>query len=141
MKNLNRLIILSFLILLTSCKFEKNNDANTDVKFEKSELLGRWIRINKMEKLENSEDVIVSKFNLKENYTAEIEILDSKGNRTITGSWKLDGEQKLGSISFKSDVALTFDKDTNHRNVILLSVEDSNKKMILTAQKANFEKE
>lgn len=141
MKNLNLLIILSILIIFSSCKFEKNNDSNTDVEFKESELLGQWIRINKMEKLENSEEVIVSKFNLKKNYTAEIEILDSIGYKTITGSWEIDGEQKIGPISFKSDVALTFDKDANHRNIILLSVEEFNKKMILTTQTVKYEKE
>lgn len=100
MKKLNPLIIFSILIFLTSCKFEKNNDPNTDVKFEKSELFGHWIRTDEMDELENSKDVIVRKFNIKEDSTAEIEILDSIGRKTVTGSWKIGEEQKKHWFSF-----------------------------------------
>jgi hypothetical protein len=142
MKKLYPLIIFSILIFLTSCKFEKNNDPNTDVKFEKSELFGYWIRTDEMDELENSKDVIVRKFNIKEDSTAEIEILDSIGRKTVTGSWKIGEEQKIiGSLSFKSDFALTFWSNPNYMHMISFSVEKRNDKIILNSQGVIFEKE
>ena len=142
MKKLNSLIIFSFLILLTSCKFEINNDEKTKVKYEKSELLGHWVRTNEMEELENSKDVVIRKFNIKEDNTAEIEILDSIGRKTVSGSWKIGEEQKIIElISFKSDFALTFWSSSNYKHMISFSVEKPDDKIILNLQGITFEKE
>ena len=142
MEKLNLLIIFSILMVLTSCKSEQKTDTNANiVEFEKSELFGRWIRTNKIENLKDPEDVLVGKFNLKDDSTAEIEILDSIGYETVTGSWKIDNEQKVGPFSFKSDIALTFDRNNNHRQIILLPVKELNEEKILTAHKGKFEKE
>ena len=141
MKKLNTLIIFFFLIFLTSCKFEKNN-GKTAVKYEESELLGHWVRTNEKDELDNSKDAIVLKFNIKEDNSAEIEILDSIGRKTVTGSWKIGGEQKIiGSLSFKPDFSLTFWSNPNYMNMISFTVEKPEDEIILNIQGITFEKE
>ena len=145
MKKLNFLIILSILMILSSCAFEINKDSKTDtVKFEKSDLFGYWIQTSEIEDGKDSKKGIIRKINLKEDLTAEIEILDSIGYKTVTGNWKINKEQKIGSeninISLKSDIILTFNWNNGHVQILALSVEELNKKKILTSHKVKFEK-
>ena len=133
-------------MILTSCRFEMKNDEKADiVKFEKSELFGRWIQTSEIEDSENSKNGIISMINLKEDLTAEIEILDSIGYKTVIGNWKINKEQNNGfenfNVSFRSDIILTFDWNKSHRQILSLSVEELNEKKILTSHKVKFEKE
>ena len=126
----------------TSCRIDMKNVANADpVQFEKSELIGRWAQTGKMKALKSPDEVQVSNFTLKNDFTAEVEILDTKGAKTIAGSWEIGNEQKIGSFSLKSDMALTFDSDDSHRQIMAFTVKQRNNKKILTALKGKFEKE
>ena len=71
----------------------------------------------------------------------EVEILDLNGHKTIAGSWGIGNKQKIGSFSLKSDIALTFDWDDSHRQIMMLTVKPLNNKKTLTSQKGKFEKE
>jgi hypothetical protein len=123
----------------------KNDEKADIVKFEKSELFGRWIQTSEIEDSENSKNGIISMINLKEDLTAEIEILDSIGYKTVIGNWKINKEQNNGfenfNVSFRSDIILTFDWNKSHRQILSLSVEELNEKKILTSHKVKFEKE
>ena len=53
----------------TSCRFERKSDANADpVKFEKSELIGRWVQTGKVKASESPDEVQVSNFTLKDDF-------------------------------------------------------------------------
>ncbi len=147
MKEINSLIILFILMMLTSCKFERENNNKPDVvNFNTTELVGHWIRTNKIDEIQKkSKEILVPKFILKDNFTAEIQILDSTGNKTIFGNWKVKEEQEDGSKNFNilldSDIVLIFDVDNNHRQMIALSVEEINNENILVSQIGEFKKE
>ncbi|SDL38096.1 hypothetical protein [Kriegella aquimaris] len=146
MKRSTILFMLTVLMLLTACKFEGKIVQNPDsVEFTGSELFGRWILTSNIEDSENSKKLIIRKIDLKDDFSAEIEILDGIGYKTVPGNWKIKEKQKIGAksfnISLKSDVVLTFDLDATHREIVSLSVKEVNNKKMLTSQKDSFEKE
>ena len=146
MKRSTILFMLTVLMLLTACKFEDKIVQNPDsVEFMGSELFGRWILTSNIEDSENSKKLIIRKIDLKDDFSAEIEILDGIGYKTVPGNWKIKEKQKIGAksfnISLKSDVVLTFDLDATHREIVSLSVKEVNNKKMLTSQKDSFEKE
>ena len=139
-------MVFSVLMIFASCIYEKKNDVKSDiVQFEKFELFGRWIQTSKIEDLKKIKGGIISKINFKDNFTAEVEIQDSIGYKTIFGNWKVNREQKIGSenfnVSFNSDIILTFDRSRNYKEILVLKVEELNKKKVLTSYKIKFEKE
>ncbi|SHF03952.1 hypothetical protein SAMN03080594_102410 [Arenibacter palladensis] len=145
MKKLILFTASTILVIITSCMFEKKKDTEfNETTFEKPELLGEWIG-NKSEKNLKKDKVIIKKIDLKEDMTAQIEILDSTGHKTVNGNWKISEEQKLGSknnsISFNSDISLTFDWSKTNRQIFMLNVKEHNKAKILTCNNVYFRKE
>lgn len=146
MKKQNLWIASLLVMIFTSCTFVKNNATGDDsVKFKKSELLGQWVRMENKEDIKESEFGKIDKISLKKDLTAEIVLLDSTVFKTVSGSWEFNKETKLGSsilnIQFKSDIVLTFDWNSNNRQVVTISVREQNKKKILTSPLGKFKKE
>lgn len=144
MKNFNSMIIFSILMIFTSCIFEKK-EADI-VKIEMSELLGSWIQTSSIiEGSENPKKGVIHKINFKDDFTAEIEIIDSMGYRNILGNWEINKEYLIGSeypnVTFISDVILQFNWNDNHRQILALKFEEKNNKKMLTVHENTFEKE
>lgn len=144
----NSLIILSILLIFTSCiNDETKNTEKALVEFKKSEINGEWNRtdISEIED-ENELDRSVRKINFKDDFTADIEVLDSGKYKTVTGSWEINGEKSIGpkkmNFSIEADIILTVVRNDSDREIIGLSVEKrDNKKVLRYSKNSIFEKQ
>lgn len=126
------------MMVVTSCGLEVKND--NSIKIEKSELYGSWVQISDIKNSEQSDGVAIKKINFKKDLTADVEILDSFGYKTITGEWA-DKEKKAGPVSIESGIVLTFWTDSLNLQALALSTEEINNKKCLNSGTAIFEKQ
>ncbi len=145
MKKVYSLFTFAVLIIFSSCGFDVKNDTNAEsAKFERSELYGQW---NNTSEKAGSKNGVINKINLKDDLTAEIQLIDADSVRNVSGSWEINNGKKLGSkffnVSSDSGITLVFDRDDSHREMLVIGVEEGNKNnnKILVSDGDVFEKE
>lgn len=144
MKKLDLIIAFCGLMIFTSCGFEVKNEGEI-IKLERSEIYGSWVQTKALENSRESDEVLIKKINFKKDLTAEIEISDSSGDKTIIGEWT-DKEEKVDlkaiHVSFDQGILLTFwqNDSTLYSNIILSTKEINNKKYLISFHE-KFEKE
>ena len=144
MKKLNYLIILTALITVSSCKFEKRNETNTEtvsVVFEISEFIGQWAQAKNENELNNPTIEKIRKINFKKNKSVEIEVLDSIDYKTFTGTWEI--APIMGNIQMAPIPVIKIDylKNEKDNTQVLLTIEKNNLKTVLKSDNIIFEKQ
>ena len=146
MKKISLLAAFLLFIAFTSFKYKKNNGTNSNFnRLQTSNFYGQWIQIYPVLDAPQSEGNIVRKFKLKKDFTAIIEFLGSRGNRTVAGSWETNKVRKFGSkdtkVLFQSDIFLKFSIDKTHDYGTLLKAENINGKINLVGEEQKFGKD
>lgn len=138
MKNLKPFSLLLLFVALTSCTLQVESDASSEsVTIEKSDITGRWTQT---EKSISPEEAQIIAFELKDDFTAEIEIEDASGLQTLSGTWGLGPDHESGAVSYTSDVTLSFFPDSSHKEIRALAFNEVGEKKILSDDKMAFEK-
>ena len=74
---------------------------------------------------------------------AEVQIIDSTGERKILGTLKNKFEKRIGKtgIKIKSDIRITYFIDEHHPHILLLNLMEKNGELIMFAGNYEFQKE
>ena len=138
MKNLKPFSLLLLFVALTSCTLQVESGAISEsVTIEKSDITGRWTQT---EKSISPEEAQIIAFDLKDDFTAEIEVKDANGLQTLSGTWGLGPEHDSGTFSYNADVSLSFYRDSSHKEIRALAFKEIGEKKMLSGDKMVFEK-
>ncbi|MCQ0111406.1 hypothetical protein [Zhouia amylolytica] len=123
------------LILLTSCQSNEQTNKEDVPSVNPSELIGSWATTNL-----NPDNISLKGFELKEDYTATIHVLDSR-NRTNTykGKWVLTKELKVNEmLNLKTFLSLEFQESKNKRKTFLFKENREDGDLILSIRGVDY---
>jgi len=144
MKKLNYLIILTALITVSSCKFEKRNETNTktvSMVLEISEFIGQWAQAKNENELNSPTIEKIRKINFKKNKSVEIEVLDSIDYKTFTGTWEIAPIMENIQMAPIPVIKIDYLKNEKDNTQVLLTIEKNNLKTVLKSDNIIFEKQ
>jgi hypothetical protein len=74
---------------------------------------------------------------------AEVQIIESTGERKVYGKWKnrFKKEIKKLNIKIESDIKITYSLDDHQIIMLLLDLGEENEKLIMTVKNYKFKKE
>ncbi|NKI27137.1 hypothetical protein HCG49_11240 [Arenibacter sp. 6A1] len=154
MKKAYYLVILVAMFILGICGFcfETEDFVTNDGErftFHNSELVGEWIQTTNQEGVINPNRELIKKIRLNENFTAEIQLLDSSQNNiTVLGNWRAGVKPTMANSNFTGEqpklifnphLFLNFEMNSV-TDVLMLSIEDINKKNVLISSMGRFKK-
>lgn len=141
MKLLKSIALIVLIPLLTFCTNQRSEKSRDRV-YTSAELIGKWNQVS-TEKSQNDTDPEIEFIQLVNDSVAEVQIIDSTGERKLAGTWKnqFEKEIKILGLKIESDISITYFLDDNHPNMLLLKLSERNEKLIMTAQNYKFKKE
>lgn len=104
--------------------------------------MGKWNRAYLYESLLES-DTKIEFIQFVNDSIAEVQIIDSTGEKKISGTWNNKFEKRIGKtgIKIESDIRITYFIDEQHTHILLLSLTDKNGELIMYAENYEFQKE
>jgi len=142
MKSLKIIISFAILSLLFTFCVNKKSEKNSERNFNISELIGMWNQVNTDESLKNKDSKIES-IQLVNDSVAEIQLVNSTGERVVIGKWENGFEKELKNLDLviETDIKITYYPDKNSTVILLLEISEENNKLIMTGDKLKFKKE
>ncbi|ETN93973.1 hypothetical protein [Zhouia amylolytica] len=123
------------LILLTSCQSNEQINKEDVPSVTPSELIGSWTTTNL-----NPDNISLKGFELKEDYTATIHVLDSRNRTNIyKGKWVLTKELKVNEmLNLKTFLSLEFQESKNKRKTFLFKEDREDGDLILSIRGVDY---
>lgn len=142
MKTLKTILFAIILSLLFTFCANNKSEKNSERNFTNIELLGKWNQVSTDESLKDKDSKIES-IQLVNDSIAEIQLINSTGERILKGKWENGFEKNLknSGLVFKSDIKITYYPDKQNTTILLLKVFEKNKNIIMSGNKLQFEKE
>ncbi len=140
MKHLKKIAPFVLILLLTFCTNQRS-EKSLDRDYTSAELIGKWNQVTPDKSLGDI-DPKIGFIQLVNDSIAEVQIIDSNGERKIFGTWKTKfekGIEKLG-IKIESDISITYLLDDNHPHMLLLKLSEENEDIIMTSDNYKFKK-
>ena len=141
MKYRKIIALVALIPLLTFCTNQRSEKSHHRV-YTSDELIGKWNQVG-TNKSQNDADTEIEFIRLVNDSVAEVQIIDSTGERKISGTWKnqFEKEIKLLGLKIESDICITYFLDDNHPNMLLLKLGEKDEKLIMSAGNNKFKKE
>ena len=137
LKNIASIVLLLLLAFCTNQSSEKSRDGD----YTNAELIGKWNQVSADKSL-NDTDPKINFIQLVNDSIAEVQIIESTGERKVYGNWKnrFKKEIKKLNIKIESDIKITYSLDDHQIIMLLLDLGEENEKLIMTVKNYKFKK-
>ncbi len=142
MKHLKTILSVTLLSFLFTFCINNKSEQKSNINYTSSELLGKWNQVNKNKSLQDKGSKIES-IRLINDSIAEIQLIDSVGEKILNGKWENGFNKKLEMFDseIESDIKVTYFPDKNNTHILLLILSKENDKVVMSGEKLKFEKE
>ncbi|SHG55782.1 hypothetical protein SAMN05444483_11629 [Salegentibacter echinorum] len=135
------LLAISLAISFIFC-VNKESQNNGEKGYTNVQLFGKWAAVSSSES-SNKKGSKIESIRFVNDSIAKIQLIDSAGERIINGTWENGFEKnwKSSGLVFKSDIGITYYPNKQNKTILLLKIFEKNKKIIMSGNELQFEKE
>ena len=141
MNLLKNIVSIVLLLLLTFCT-NQSSKKSRDGDYTNAELIGKWNQVSADKSL-NDTDPKIKFIQLVNDSIAEVQIIESTGEKKLSGTWKNKFKKEIKKLNIKveSDISVIYFLDDHYPQMLLLRLSEENEKLIMTVKNYKFKKE